>query len=401
MEENRKRQRIYRTIMLIFVVALITFITTTALIYNGQMKYATVSGSKLNNSTIKKLDTLLETVKELLEEKYVGEVNEEELIDGALKGLVASVGDRYTEYYTKEELEDFTAQTLGNFTGIGVYLTSNFSDDAVEVISPIKGSPAEEAGIKTGDKVLKVDGVEYKAAELTELTNHIKGEEGTEVTLTIKRNEETFDLKVTRRSVHINYVASEMIENNIGYISISTFDEECARDFKVEYENILQKGAKSLIIDLRGNGGGLVDEALEIADFVCDKNQITLITVDKDGKEKITKAKKDAIIKMPVVVLTNKGSASASEILVAALKENNKAEIVGDKTYGKGVIQELIYLQNGGALKVTSSEYYTPNKNKINEVGIEPNYEVKYDYTVEDNDEQLDKAIEVLKEKMK
>lgn len=401
MEENRKRQRIYRTIMLIFVVALITFITTTALIYNGQMKCATVSGSKLNNSTIKKLDTLLETVKELLEEKYVGEVNEEELIDGALKGLVASVGDRYTEYYTKEELEDFTAQTLGNFTGIGVYLTSNFSDDAVEVISPIKGSPAEEAGIKTGDKVLKVDGVEYKAAELTELTNHIKGEEGTEVTLTIKRNEETFDLKVTRRSVHINYVASEMIENNIGYISISTFDEECARDFKVEYENILQKGAKSLIIDLRGNGGGLVDEALEIADFVCDKNQITLITVDKDGKEKITKAKKDAIIKMPVVVLTNKGSASASEILVAALKENNKAEIVGDKTYGKGVIQELIYLQNGGALKVTSSEYYTPNKNKINEVGIEPNYEVKYDYTVEDNDEQLDKAIEVLKEKMK
>lgn len=401
MEENRKRQRIYRTIMLIFVVALITFITTTALIYNGQMKYATVSGSKLNNSTIKKLDTLLETVKELLEEKYVGEVNEEELIDGALKGLVASVGDRYTEYYTKEELEDFTAQTLGNFTGIGVYLTSNFSDDAVEVISPIKGSPAEEAGIKTGDKVLKVDGVEYKAAELTELTNHIKGEEGTEVTLTIKRNEETFDLKVTRRSVHINYVASEMIENNIGYISISTFDEECARDFKVEYENILEKGAKSLIIDLRGNGGGLVDEALEIADFMCDKNQITLITVDKDGEEKITKAKKDAIIKMPVVVLTNKGSASASEILVAALKENNKAEIVGDKTYGKGVIQELIYLQNGGALKVTSSEYYTPNKNKINEVGIEPNYEVKYDYTVEDNDEQLDKAIEVLKEKMK
>ncbi len=401
MEENRKRQRIYRTIMLIFIVALITFITTTALIYNGQVRYVTSNGNKLNNSTIKKLDTLLSTVKELIDEKYVGEVNEEELIDGALKGLVASVGDKYTEYYTKEELEDFTAQTLGNFVGIGVYLTSNFNEDVVEVISPIKGSPAEEAGIKTGDKVLKVDGVEYKAEQLSELTNHIKGEEGTEVILTIKRNEEVFDLKVTRRSVHINYVASEMIEDNIGYISISTFDEECARDFKVEYESILEKGAKSLIIDLRGNGGGLVDEALEIADLMCDKNQITLITVDKDGKEKITKAKKDAIIKMPVVVLTNKGSASASEILVAALKENNKAEIVGDKTYGKGVIQELIYLQNGGALKVTSSEYYTPNKNKINEVGIEPNYEVKYDYTVEDNDEQLDKAIEVLKEKMK
>lgn len=401
MEENEKRQRIYRTIMLIFVVALITFIITTALIYNEQIKYTTASGNKLNDSTIKKLDALLSTVKELIDEKYVGEVNEEELIDGALKGLVQSVGDKYTEYYTKEELEDFTAQTLGNFVGIGVYLTSNFDEDVVEVISPIKGSPAEEVGIKTGDKILKVDGIEYKAAELSELTNHIKGEEGTEVTLTIKRNEETFDLKVIRRSVHINYVASEMIEDNIGYITIATFDEECAADFKAEYENLLGKGAKSLIIDLRGNGGGLVDEALEIADLICDKNQITLITVNKDGKEKITKAKKDAEIKIPIVVLTNKGSASASEILVAALKENNKAEIVGDKTYGKGVIQELIYLQNGGALKVTSSEYYTPNKNKINEVGIEPNYEVKYDYTVEDKDEQLEKAVEVIKEKMR
>lgn len=401
MGENKTRQRIYRTIMLIFVVALITFITTTAVIYNGQLKNMVLTGNNSSNSTVKKLDVLLATVKELLDEKYVGEVNEEELIDGALKGLVQSVGDKYTEYYTKEELEDFTAQTLGNFVGIGVYLTSNIDEGVVEVISPIKGSPSEKAGIKMGDKVLKVDGIEYKAEELNELTNHIKGEEGTEVTLTIKRGEEVFDLKVKRETVHINYVASEMLENNIGYITIATFDEECAKDFKAEYEEVLKKGAKSLIIDLRGNGGGLVDEALEIADLICDKDQTTLITIDKDGKEKVTKAKKEAEIKMPIVVLTNQGTASASEILVAALKENGKAEIVGEKTYGKGVIQELIYLQNGGALKVTSSEYYTPNKNKINEVGIEPNYVVKYDYKVQDKDEQLEKGVEVIKEKKK
>jgi len=196
-------------------------------------------------------------------------------------------------------------------------------------------------------------------------------------------------------------VSSEILENDIGYISISTFDEDCGKDFKAEYDNILNKGAKSLIIDLRGNGGGLVEQALEIADLMCDKNETTLITIDKDGKEEVTKSKTDRTITMPIVILTNGATASASEILVAAVKENEKAEIVGDKTYGKGVIQELIYLSNGGALKVTSAEYYTPNKNQINKVGIEPNHKVVFDYKNLEKDEQLEKAIEVLKEKSK
>lgn len=156
--------------------------------------------------------------------------------------------------------------------------------------------------------------------------------------------------------------------------------------------NSQQTGAKGLIIDLRNNGGGVVDEALDIADMICDKGEILLITVDKNGNEEKRRAKKNPTIKMPIVLLTNEGSASASEILAAALKDNNKAKIVGEKTFGKGVIQELVYLSNGGALKVTFAEYYTPNKEKINKVGIEPNYKVT------NTEEQLNKAIEVIKD---
>lgn len=396
---KEKKQRIYRTIMLILVVALVTFITTTVLMYNGSIKYVISSKDMPNNATAKKLDFLLATITELLNEKYIGEVNEEDLIDGALKGLVAGTGDVYTTYFTKAELEEFKAETLGSFVGIGVYLQGNLETGKVEVIKPIKGSPAEEAGLKPGDEVIKADGKEYKAEQLDELSKYIKGEEGTEITLTVKREEEQLDIKVTRKNVHMNYVDSQMLEDDIGYISITTFDEDCAKDFNTEYDNLVGQNAKSLIIDLRNNGGGLVDEALEIADLMCNKNEITLITMDKENKEEITKSKTDRTITMPVVVLTNGATASASEILVAALKENEKAEIVGDKTFGKGVIQELIYLSNGGALKVTSSEYYTPKKNKINKVGIEPNYEISLDIKNLDVDEQLNKAIEVIKEK--
>lgn len=349
--EEKKRQKIYRTIMLVVVVSLVTFIVTTVLTYNGSIRYIVSGKNPGGSSAARKIDVLLATVTELINKKYIGEVNEEELIDGALKGLVQSVGDTYTEYYSKSQLEDFKASTLGNFVGIGVYMKANTEKNVVEIVEPIEGSPAMEVGLKAGDEILKADGVEYKAADLSKLSNNIKGEEGTKVTLTIKRGEETFDVEVTRRNVHIKYVESQMLDDNIGYIGISTFDQDCAKDFEEEYNKLEEQGIKSLIIDLRSNGGGVVDEALAIADLICDKDEITLIKVDKNGKEDVTKSKKDAKIKMPIVVLTNAGTASSSEIFASALKENGKAELVGDKTFGKGVIQDLIYLSNRRSIK--------------------------------------------------
>lgn len=348
---EKKRQRIYRTIMLVLVVALITFIVTTVLVYDGSIKYVVSGKNPAGNNVARKIDALLATVTQLIDEKYIGDISEEELIDGALKGLVESVGDTYTEYYSKSELEDFKATTLGNFVGIGVYMKANPEKNVVEIVEPIENSPAMEAGLKPGDEILKADGIEYKAADLSKLSNSIKGEEGTKVTLTIKRGEETFDVEVTRRNVHIKYVEGQMLDDSIGYIGISTFDQDCVKDFEEEYKKLEEQGVKSLIIDLRSNGGGVVDEALAIADLICDKDQITLIKVDKDGKEDITKSKTDAKIKMPITILTNAGTASASEILASALKENGKAELVGDKTFGKGVIQDLIYLSNRRSFK--------------------------------------------------
>lgn len=393
MRDNNKKQRIYRTIMLIIVVATITFIVTSIINYQSSIGY--LLSSKKEGNISQKVNLALSTITEIIREKYIGEINEDELVDGALKGLVASIGDVYTEYYTKEELDDFTASTLGNFVGIGVYMRADIEANTITVEDTIPGSPAEEAGLKNGDKILKIDGVEYKAEEISKVSEHVKGKEGTKVTLTIERDGKTIDLEIARKSVHINYVTGEMLENNIAYIYIETFDESCAEDFINQYNKLVSQGSKALIIDLRDNGGGVVDEATKIAEYICDKGDTLLITSDKNQKEEIKKSDNAPIIKVPIVVLTNKYTASASEILAGALKDNEKAELIGEKTYGKGVIQELVTLTNGGALKVTSAEYYTPNRKKINGVGIEP------DKVIEDAEEQLNTAINELKEKIK
>ena len=390
--------------MLIFVTALVTALITSVIVYN----YA-ISGSLVkyinSSSETSDIEKSINKIKKIIDEHYLGDVDESKLKDGALKGYVEAVGDEYTEYYTKEEMDSFEEDTLGNFTGIGIYMVKDTENNVIKVLTPIDGTPAYNAGIQPGDIISKVDGVEYTGEQMTEAANKIKGEVGTTVKLGIIRGTESLELEIKRENIKINHVESKTLDNNIGYLKLSTFDEGCADEFKQKYDELnANKNIKALVVDLRNNGGGLVEEALNIADYFTDKDSKLLITVDKKEKEEIRKAKQSKYINVPVVVLINENTASASEILAGALRDNGIAKIVGTKSYGKGVIQEVLTLQDGTGIKITTNEYFTPNKTKINKVGIEPDETVNLPETVknvltveEKDDTQLQKAQELLK----
>ncbi len=405
--ENKKFNKVYKVIMLVVLTAFITFMITSIVMYKylggeliSQNREIKIVG---NNKNID-INSKLSKYKTLIDKYYLGEVNEEKLQEGAIKGYIAALDDKYSEYISKEDMEDYTADIMGNFVGIGIYMIQNTEKERIEVLSPIKDSPAEKVGILPGDLIIKVNGEEYKAEDMTVASNKIKGEEGSTVKLEILRGTQTLEFEVTRATINTNPVTAEVLDNNIGYISLTSFVENTAVDFKTKYEELQSKNIKSLIIDLRNNGGGLVVEATTIIDYIADKGSIELVTVNKNNKEEITKSLKDPIINMPIVVLVNENTASASEIVAGALKELGKAKIVGTTTYGKGVIQEFLTLDDGSGLKLTTEEYFTPNKTKINKVGIEPDEKIELPETEKNKlvvekaqDTQLKKAIELLK----
>ena len=401
--EKEKKFTVYKTTMIVLISIFITFMITTISLYTYFTKNPiTVSvGSKNSNKSIA---NQLEQYREIIDKYYLGEVDEEKLEEGAIKGYIEGLGDPYTEYISKEDMDDYLDDTMGNYVGIGIYMIKNTDYDRIQVLSTIKGSPAEKVGIQAGDLIISVNGVEYKADDMTTASNNIKGEEGTKLTIEILRGTQNIKYEITREKVKVNQIEGKVLSNNIGYIQFSSFDETTAKDFKAKYEELAKKGIQSLIIDLRNNGGGIVDEALEIADYVAVKDSVLLYEVDKNDKETVRKAKTDPIINMPIIILTNENTASASEILAGALKDLGKAKIVGTKTYGKGVIQQILKLNDGSGLKITIEEYQTPNRNKINKVGIEPDENVELPDSVENifnvkesEDTQLQKAIEMLK----
>ena len=408
MEEEKylKKQRVYKAIMLVILTAFLTFIFTTIYITNkynsgnGSQTISSLFGGSSNND---KLTKSLKEIKSILKKYYLNDIDEDKAVDGALEGYVASLGDQYTEYIPKDEMQEYTQNLLGNYVGIGIYMAQNTKDNTIVVAMPVKYSPAEEAGILPGDIIKKIDGVEYTGEDMNAAANNIKGAEGTIVKLEIQRGQEIKTFEITRKKITTNPVVAEKLDNNIGYLEVSSFDEDTAENFKAKYEELKTQGIKSLIIDLRNNGGGLVEQALKIADYIVPKDKELLVTVDKDGKEKVEKSKEDVLIDMPIVLLVNKNSASSSEILAGALKDLNEATIVGTTTYGKGVIQQLVTLRDGSGLKFTVEEYYTPNRTKINGVGIEPNEKVDLPESVTNpisverkDDTQLQKAIELL-----
>ena len=405
MEE--KFQKIYKYIMIIVITAFVTFLATSIFISNYYTG-GNIDNILLLNSgeTSSQTTTALNAIRTYIDKYYLGEKDEQQLTEGALKGYVEGLGDPYSEYITASEMEEYKTQLLGNYVGIGIYMIENQEYNLIQVLSPIKESPAAEAGILPGDFIKTIDGVDYTAADMTVAANKIKGEEGTKVKLVIIRGNQELEFELTRKKVLTNPITEEVLENNIGYLEISSFDQGTSDEFKKKFIDLQIKGINGLIIDLRNNGGGIVSEALSIAECIAEKGSPLLITVDKNNRQEITKSSANPIIDVPVVILTNENTASASEILAGALKDLNKATIVGTKTYGKGVIQQIVTLTDGSGLKLTIEEYFTPNKNKINNVGIEPHITVELPETVQNpllltrnDDTQLDKAIEILKNK--
>ena len=400
MEENKK-YKVYKMLMIVALSVFITFMITSISLYTYFVENP-VSVSA--NNTNKDISSKLTKYREIIDKYFLGDVDDEKLEEGAIKGYIEGLGDPYTEYISKEDMDTYLDDTMGNFVGIGIYMIKNTQYDKIQVLSTIKGGPAEKVGIQAGDLIVSVDGVEYKASDMTVASNNIKGEAGTKVVVEILRGAETIKYEITREKVKVNQVEGKVISNNIGYIQFTSFDETTAEDFKAKYEELAKQNIKSLIIDLRNNGGGIVDQALEIADYMTDKDSVLLYEVDKNNKETVRKSKNDAIINMPIIILTNENTASASEILAGALKDLGKAKTVGTTTYGKGVIQQILRLSDGSGLKITIEEYQTPNRNKINKVGIEPDEKVELPDTVtnifnvkENEDTQLQKAIEMLK----
>ena len=384
----------------------ITFMITSIGFYQYFVKGKSLNKylTLMTSNESKDISQTIDTYKSLIDKYFLGDVDESKLKEGAIKGYIEGLNDPYTEYISKEDMDSYLEDTKGNFVGIGIYMVKDEKTNKIKVLSPIKNSPAEKAGIQPGDLILTVDGVEYSGDDLTVISTKIKGEKDTSVKLQIQRNNEKMDFEIKRENIIVNPVEGEVLDNNIGYIEFSSFDENTSEQFKSEFEKLKDKGINSLIIDLRNNGGGIVDEALKIADYIADKDSVLLYEVDKNDKETVKKSENEPIINMPIVILTNGNTASSSEILAGALKDLGKAKTVGTKTYGKGIIQQILTLPDGSGLKITTEKYLTPNKTAIHKVGISPDEEVELPSDIDnvlnvekEKDTQLQKAIELLK----
>ena len=347
-----------------------------------------------------KLDTLMQ----LVEAYYYEDADTDAMLEGAALGLMQGIGDVYSTYYTKEEMDKFNEETEGEYAGIGCQLLADPEDTTITVTRVLKNSPADEAGIRSGDKIVYVNDVYYSAYEMDEAVSVMRGTPGEKVKVTVLRGLETIDFDITRKIVNINYVEYEILEGNIGYVMVFDFLGDAYEGFAQAIAAFEEAGVSGMIIDLRNNGGGLVDACVQMADLILPEGVVVSMR-DKAGQT--TEYTIDGeYYDVPMVVLVNGYSASASEILAGAIRDTGAGTLVGEKTFGKGVVQSVINFPDGSGMKVTTARYYTPSGECIHEIGIEPDVEVSLDedavtrYGINnlphDKDAQLQKAIELL-----
>lgn len=386
---------------LVLVVGILQFIKSTGnLVVLGENGASTVeAGSVLDDEMVEKIDELYS----YMNIYYYEDIDMEAVEESFYSALLDSLGDPYSVYYTEEEYEELMVSTSGTYCGIGAGVSQNLETMEVTITKVYSGTPSEEAGLKDGDMIISADGVEATSVTVDELVQHIRGEEGTTVHMVIYRpsTEETLEFDVERRYVELTSVEGEILENGIAYIEILEFQSKTDEQFIAMVEEFKTQGMKGLIVDVRANPGGMLSTVVNIVDYILPEGMIVYVEDKYGNREEYTSD--SAALDVPIVVLADENSASASEIFAGALQDYEYATIVGKTTFGKGIVQNIISLEDGDAIKLTTAKYFTPNGNYIHGVGITPDVEVEYEYTgAEDEaydkqyDSQFVKAWEVI-----
>ena len=381
--DPRRTRKIAKVIALIVALAMIITSFSFVMLIPGLfgMEGAVVYAASSEEDLDKQLDNLKAYI-EYIQKNYKDDITYDQLVNGAFSGVMESLGDPYSVYYgSSDEGKNFVESVTGEFVGVGLSLEDY--NGQCRVVAPIPDTPADKSGIKSGDIVKKINGIDISKKTLDEAVSMMRGEEGTKVTLVIDRGGKTLSFTLTREKIKTVSVNYKMLDNEIGYIQITSFDNDSNVEFRLAKTALINKGAKSLILDLRNNPGGLVNTALDIANQLMPEGPITYFE-QKDTILETYSADGNSKLGLPMVLLVNEGSASASEILAGALQDSKTATLVGTTTFGKGVAQQVSELSDGSTMKLSMFYFLTPNKNKIDHVGITPDYTVQNSYNADE-----------------
>lgn len=403
--------------ILITILVLALFLTSNVISYNLGNSSKKLADKKIiakkddNEKSSKKINDeyvleRINEVKRMIDKNYYKKADDYDVLIGMLKGAVNSLKDPYSYYMTEDEYKKFNEETDGEFAGLGIYVSGSIDDNLITVVAPMKGTPADRAGLKTDDKIIKINGKDFTADKMDDAVKIMRGKPGEKVKITVLRRDENgkakfIDFEIVREIIKVQTVSSKLLKDNIGYISISGFDTPTYNDFDKQYKELKKQGMKKLILDLRNNPGGLLTTSTQVVNTFLDGGLI-MYTLDKQNNKETINATKGAD-DIKLVVLVNKGSASASEIVAGALKDRKRATIIGTQTFGKGIVQTVFNMPDGEGLKLTTSAYYTPSGVNIHGKGIAPDIKVELNKEVKtisiDNlakDNQIQKAIEIL-----
>lgn len=354
-----------------------------------------------------KVSEKLKLLEQYVDQVYLDPIDAEKMEAGIYNGFIEGLGDKYSSYYTQEEYKELMESTDGEYCGIGVYVHQDKETKTITFEEPFKDGPADKAGMKKGDVLVAINQEPVNGKELTDIVKLLKGKQGTVVQIDVKRGDGTLSLDVTLEEVKVQTVHHKMLQDDIGYLQVTKFDKVTVAQFKEAIDKLQKQGMRGIIIDLRGNPGGLLTSVTEMLDRIIKEGTL-VFTKDKNGKGETYKATDKESLDLPMAVLINGGSASASELFAGAIQDYGIGTLVGTKSYGKGVVQNIYGLKDGSAVKLTVSKYYTPKGRNIQGTGIEPDVKVDLDESLKDKkvitveeDNQIQSAVRVVKNKMK